>query len=437
MLHKTVATKRYKKIGTDKAGNAVKGHFKVVNGKREATTKYREIFYANHLDAHVYSYYTQKELEPRYEAELEKNGLQYSILAYRRIEVTGEERCKCNIDFANDAFNEIKSYPGRAAVLALDISKFFDSLDHGLLKRAWTRVLGRIDLPKDHYNLYKNITRFDYVELPDILKEFGYKHANELIQDEVSYLVRNGKEFRSRIKEKGYLKHNPFRAAEGDGKKVMVGIPQGTPISALLANLYLLEFDKGVHDLLQPYHAIYKRYSDDILIICPEGSNAYIEEEIYRLIKKFKLVIQPEKTQRSIFVDGKLCKGEKPVTYLGFQFDGRQKLLKPASLSKFYRKMKSAVKYRAYRAKTVRKKEIRAKRSLDTSIHRKLLYDQYSFLGAGNDNRLKRNFIAYANFASEIMHEPVIKRQLANAWKILHREITKHDRRIKKIRRAS
>jgi len=429
LIHRTIVLKRFKK-SEDRRGNTSKRHYTIKNGKRIANVKYREIYYPNHLDAHIYSYYTQKILEPLYESELKQNKiLNEAVLAYRRIPLTDNSRCKCNIDFANDVFDKIEKSKGDVAVLALDISKFFDSLDHKILKKAWVNLLGRKDLETDHYNIFKSLTNFSYVEMKSLLNEFGYRHPNELIQKEVQCFITNGKEFRDRIKSKGYIKSNPFRRIDidknGNEIKKTIGIPQGTPISAFLANLYLLEFDKKALSLLKECNGAYRRYSDDILLICPKEIHESIAEKFYELIKEFKLTIQPSKTQCSFFVNGRLAKGEKPVGYLGLQFDGKRKLLRSASISKFYRKMKANVKYRAFQAS--RSKLVGGNKTIDSTLHRKKLYTQFSFLGASNKSFRKRNYFSYANFAARITNSYHINKQLSNAWKILHDEIAKHE----------
>ena len=351
-------------------------------------------------------------------------------MAYRRIPLLDNSRCKSNIDFAFELFQDIQNCNGQIAVLALDISKFFDSLDHKKLKQAWAGLFGKKDLDKDHYNLFKNLTRFDYVEMKDILAEFGYKNPRQLIQKDVAYFVKEGKDFQVRIKKKGYLKKNPFRRKNSDGTKTMVGIPQGTPISPFLANLYLYEFDKNVLQLLKSYNGIYRRYSDDIVIICPKSSYTQVENKVYELIADERLIIQPIKTQRSFFENGKLEKGQKPLTYLGFQFDGNKIRIKSGSVSKFFRKMKKAVKFRAYRASIARKKILKGIK-VDATLHRKKLYTQFSFLGAGRKTGRKRNFFSYAYFASRTMDSPDITKQLSKAWKVLHNEIHRQEKKFR------
>jgi hypothetical protein len=268
--------------------------------------------------------------------------------------------------------------------------------------------------------------------MKSLLNEFGYTHPNELIQKEVECFTTNGKEFRNRIKSKGYIKTNPFRRIDIDKNKNeikrIIGIPQGTPMSAFLANLYLLEFDKKALSLLKECKGIYRRYSDDILLICPKEIHEPIEEKFYKLIIEFKLTIQRSKTQRTFFINGRLAKGEKPVGYLGLQFDGKRKLLRSASISKFYRKMKANVSYRAFQASRS-KIEVGRNKTIDSTLHRKKLYRQFSFLGASNKSFRKRNYFSYANFAARITNSSHINKQLSNAWKILHDEIAKHEER--------
>jgi hypothetical protein len=431
LIHRSIATKRLKK-GISKAGENTKKLYTYKDGKKVANVKYREIYYPTHLDAHIYSYYFREVLEPLYESELHKDPLlNDAVIGYRAIPIPDNSRCKANYDFANEVFEAIRASQGEIAVIALDISKFFDSIDHKILKKAWVKLLGNgfTDLPKHHYNVYKSLTRFSYVELNSLLPILNLNHPNQIIQKEVAHFASTGKEFREKIKHQGLIKENPFRRIDEE-KKIVVGIPQGTPISPLLANLYLLDFDRQILDLL-PTDSLYRRYSDDILVICKKEAYKDIEEVIYDLIKKeFKLIIQPSKTQRSFFNNGKLSKGEKPIGYLGFQFDGHNKLLKPASVAKFYRKLKRNVKYRASMARRAKKKSRRGLK-VDCTLHRKILYQQFTFIGGNRKSGKKRNFFSYAYMAAKVMNSPHIKKQLARAWQILHSEIDKYENRFR------
>jgi len=107
----------------------VKGTKKLVQ-----TSKTRPIAYAAHLDSHIYSRYAH-DLSRQYEKALSAHGLSDCVLAFRTLG-------KDNIDFASHAFDYIKSKHSCCAI-ALDVSGFFNNLDHSVLKHAWCYVLGK------------------------------------------------------------------------------------------------------------------------------------------------------------------------------------------------------------------------------------------------------------------------------------------------------
>lgn len=427
LIHKTIVEKKYKIVAKDPQEKPVRKHYRIENGKRKTTAKYRDIFYPSHLDAHVYSFYTQNILSPIYEdilSKKENSALNDSVIAYRRIKVSNENRHKCNIDFANEIFEIIKHLKGNYTVLAFDISKFFDSLNHNILKQKWCRLLGRKDLPEDHYKIYKSLTDFHFVEMQSILEEFGYKHSNQLIEKDVSRLVTTGDEFRKRIVQKGLIKPHPFKN-KNTGERL--GIPQGTPISAFLANLCMLDYDREILNRITD-SSFYRRYSDDILVICPTHLEKEIEDFVIEKIADPKLCgleIQRGKTQKTRFVNGKLLPSEQPVKYLGFEFDGITKRVKSASISKYYRKMKKSIKYRAGAALKMRRKHARR-----AFIYRKPIYKGYSHLGATRSSNRKRNYLSYINLATQVMGEKKIKKQLSRSWQKINGEVKRYEKKF-------
>ena len=126
--------------------------------ERETSFKNREVFYASHLDALIYSYYSEK-LSSLYEIYLKGKPVSNSITAYRKLKLNNNpnSRNKCSIDFANDIFNFIKSNKKKKLVaITFDISSFFDNLDHYKLKQAWKTVLQEAgELPDHHYAVFK------------------------------------------------------------------------------------------------------------------------------------------------------------------------------------------------------------------------------------------------------------------------------------------
>lgn len=76
------------------------------------------------------------------------------------------------------------------------------------------------------------------------------------------------------IRHAGLIVGNQATLARPKRRK---GIPQGTPISAALANVYMLHFDKRINDAVKPLKGIYRRYSDDMIVVCIKR-----QKEVYR-----------------------------------------------------------------------------------------------------------------------------------------------------------
>jgi hypothetical protein len=319
-------------------------------------TKERPIRYAARRDASIYSYYRHL-LSERYETELGRLGLSTSILAYRRIVGIEGEGGKCNIHFARDAILKIRELRN-CCVVALDISGFFEHLDHARLKALWCRMLGVPRLPPDHFRVFEAITRYAVVDKKDAYERLGYigeKRKTKAGNPIHGYLkpyhkmpkqLCTGKEFREKLvgtgSKKSIIQKNfkPF------------GIPQGAPISDLLANLYLLDFDCDVAKWVHALGGVYYRYSDDILIIVPgsEPVGSDLSARVRAHIRNFgdHLVIKEEKSSVFAFQQGgagqefRLISGQQGrngIEYLGFRYDGRRVYIRDATLSNLRRKV--------------------------------------------------------------------------------------------------
>ncbi len=197
-------------------------------------------------------------------------------------------------------------------------------------------MLGKKSLPKDHYNLFKATTKFSYVKLNDLRTKNGHFDEKEL-----SKLKKQGKHtfFESihNLLDSDIIIHkNQIQNIE----KELVGIPQGLPISALLANIYMLPFDEAITEELTKKHDVfYRRYSDDIIVICKENQIKRIESFVKKEINKINLTISLDKTEKSLFkinngrlqsykIDGEDLIENIPLNYLGFEFNGYQTLIK-------------------------------------------------------------------------------------------------------------
>jgi hypothetical protein len=327
-------------------------------------SKERPIRYAARGDAYIFAYYRSL-LGEKYEAALSQHSLQENVIAYRRIR-NADGSGKCNIHFARDAFLKIQEM-GNCCVVALDISSFFESLDHEILRSVWCSLIGEKRLPDDHFRVFRAITRYAVVEKESVygrLGFFGHKRKSKAGKPINGYLLPfdkmpkqlcSAKEFREKI-------------VGGNGTPSLInvnfkpfGIPQGSPISDLLANAYLINFDIAVKALLDSLGGAYFRYSDDILLVAPggleEGEN--LMDTVRGMIGKHgsKLVIKEKKSSVFVFTklkDGQNCKlvrgtqGKNGVEYLGFRYDGKKIFIKDATLSNLNRKITRSAKRQAF-----------------------------------------------------------------------------------------
>ncbi|PKP67109.1 MAG: reverse transcriptase, partial [Alphaproteobacteria bacterium HGW-Alphaproteobacteria-5] len=313
------------------------------------------------LDAYIFSYYRHLLFEP-YEKLLKRYNLSGNVLAYRRI-LGADGRGKCNIHFAKDTFNAVQGL-GDCYVVCLDISSYFESLDHLKLKKIWARLLGEQRLPADHFAVFKAITSYSYVDKKEVYERLGFFGDKRK--------TKSGKSI------KGYLKSykdmpphlcspSTFRSEIAGGSKDSIvkknkdvfGIPQGAPLSDLLANMYLIEFDRQVRTWMRRRGGFYFRYSDDILLIGKGGEKEgrAILKKVQALIPDFgsKLQIKDDKSSLHVFrkaaigqeCDCVLEKGKNGLEYLGFRFDGRNVYLRDSTLSNLNRKMIHIARRRA------------------------------------------------------------------------------------------
>ncbi|REL37899.1 hypothetical protein DYD21_08960 [Rhodohalobacter sp. SW132] len=381
--------------------------YKVINrqnNEREMDAKEREIYYASHFDSLVYSYYSIL-LDRKYEELISEQNISDSVTAYRKLG-------KNNVDFAKEAFDYIKN-KGECVAIAFDITGFFDNLDHKILKKAWCKVLEKGSLPEDHYNIFKTLTKFSFVLKNDLDTEFSKR-----ISSNHSYRICNPKEFRENVRAKGLVHTNLNK----------FGIPQGSPMSAVLSNIYMLEFDQEMCNLIDRKNGLYRRYSDDILIVVDVGDLASARNYFYELVNKFNLESKEEKECIRIFkVSNGVLKSfdqeenEKCLQYLGFTFDGSRTLVRSSSISRYYRKMRNNVRL------TVKKTF--GKKSRSSKVSKRKLYKRFTHKGIRGEGI--SNFIGYVYKANEKMGGKDIRSQVSGHVDKLNEAIEKKYDKIK------
>lgn len=299
--------------------------------------KERPIKYASHIDRCIYQWYSYN-LNNKYNNYCYKSNLHDSVIAYRT-----NLKGKTNIEFAKEAFDFIKKHD-ECYILVSDFSKFFDYIEHDLLKRNLCEILNVNKLDDDFYKVFRSMTKYAYIE-------------KEIIE---KYLISNKIETKESIKNNNSLFDKiPWKIAKKDLKasikinKEKYGIPQGSPLSGIFANIYMINFDKLVNEYVKNKNGIYRRYSDDLIVIIPKIEVGSINEiwDYLNIIKDMypMLKMNVSKTSGYLYKDKKIISlhnyisgmkdGNGFISYLGFSFDGKYIKFRDKTLTKFFYKL--------------------------------------------------------------------------------------------------
>ena len=371
-------------------------------------TKIRPIAFASHFDTYIYGFYAFA-LNEKYQEYITTNKFDECILAYRT-DLDG----KCNIQFAKEVFDIVQQRiknNNSCSAIAIDITGYFDNIDHSILKEKWHKILGLPVLPIDQYKVFRSLTKYSYISKNSILKHFQInldkydKHWQsllDLIPDSVA-----GSTFKEKfnlLRKRKLIVTNKEKTNKTDGTIEHRGIPQGSAMSAVLSNIYLIDFDNWLKEQSIKLDFTYRRYCDDIIIICNTSDATDINKKLVAEIEKYKVTIQSKKTELiefyanskgviRAFNKSKINKNNatinsqneqqyyKNLQYLGFEFNGQNIYIRPGSLSRYFRKMKGRI------IKSIMMSY--SDKSKKEKILKKQIFERYSHLG-------KRNFLSYA-----------------------------------------
>ena len=359
--------------------------------------KKRDICYAAHIDRCIYQYYSFL-LGELYNQRVMSDGISQVAVAYRT------DLHQNNIDFAKRAISFIRSN-SPCYIMIGDFTGFFDHLDHQYLKQQWCSLMGVANLPKDHYKVFRSVTHYNIWELTDLLA--------------LNHLEDNRAGRRALNSQQRVLTPDEYRTYSNRDhihpNKNTYGIPQGSPISGLLANVYMLEIDKTINNLVTDLNGLYMRYSDDFIVVIP-NTGALTSQALQDISSRFNavagLTLEPHKTQYFKFENqvlencgaqfGVPLEGRKQViNFLGFTFDGKKVSIRMKTIGKYY--------YRMYgKAKTINRNNGYSPKG--NRISAENLYALYSQKGA-RGYRIKQkdgtrkwhsgNFLSYVQRAEK------------------------------------
>lgn len=348
--------------------------------KLERIKKVRDVRYPAHMDRCVFQRYAFL-INEQYDDLVRGTDVDRCAIAYRT------DKGLSTIDYAKSVFDFITQYDD-CIVLVIDFKDFFESLDHKLLKSSLSELLQCDVLPPDYYAVFKNSTRYscwDWESLLEINHFENSRGARKKLNSKELVLTRE--EFLQY--RKSCVRKN------GDG----MGVPQGSPISAVLSNVYLFDLDTVISKKVLDANGLYYRYCDDVIVVLPAETDGLekpilVIEEIVRLLDTYQgLTVQPEKTallrytrcdglgRISQIDDMGKFKGEAKLDYLGFSFDGNNVRIREKTIGKYYYRMRGKARSAAKQGRGTEQ-----------------LYGRYS--EKSNDINGKSSFVDYAKRAN-------------------------------------
>lgn len=192
------------------------------------------------------------------------------------------------------------------------------------------------------------------------------------------------------------------------------GIPQGLATSGVLANMYMFDIDAQINACVASVNGRYIRYCDDLIIVVPAKDLKTASKALSLAQGVPAVELQDEKTKIHRVNDGKveqlsfdaLLAGEMEVvrtahhagnhvSFLGFDFDGKDVRIRQSTVgrfySRFYRAAKSIGRLADNPDKHPSKKRVSA------------LYEHYSPKGSrSSDKRGASDPSCYGNYLSYV-----------------------------------
>ena len=366
----------------------------VISSDKRREDKERDIAYAAHLDHRIYQYYALL-WNDLYEKKLNAYGASSCICAYR----SGKHIS--NITAAAHAFKSIRELRD-ALVVTGDFSKFFPSISHQHLVFAMRSLFDGERIPDDHYRVLKSVLHYALWPLRSLLGINGFNISTS--KKERKGIRRFNYRFSTALTREQFKQYKskciqtPWRDVPNVGR----GIPQGLAVSGVLSNIYMLEVDRKVNDVIACLGGTYLRYCDDFILVVPWENRDKASEAMREICSVPGVKLNSEKTGRfrvyghsvaAIDENGHALEGKarNEIAFLGFEFDGTSVHLRKRTAGRFFHRYHRAARVllkRKQKGRCLSKKQIR------------LLYERFSPKGDhvmkdGCADYSKNNFLSY------------------------------------------
>lgn len=378
------------------------------NKEKGMKEKIRPICYASHIDRCIYQYYAYI-LNNMYNENANKLNIDECSIAYR------DNKRKSNIHFAKEVFDFIKQTQN-AYIIVGDFKGFFDNLDHDYLKEQLCKLMNVEKLPNDMYAIFKSMTKFSKCQLEDILILNGlnnsYKDIKELNSHETVMDLETFKTFK---KEHLIKNKNKF------------GIPQGSSLSGIFSNIYMTDFDYKMKKLTNSNNGLYRRYSDDFILVVPckdiETFKSFYDETISIINSTPGVYIENDKTKVYFYLHNtiknltnivipEIKDKTNIINYLGFSFDGSSISIRQKTYGKYIYRMRRKIDG-IERCNGITYK--------GNKISYDKVYEKYSKKGLSRGEK-RSNFISYVRLSNKIFKD---EKSISNIEKNHMRKIAK------------
>lgn len=346
--------------------------------------EYRTLSVSSIKDNYVYQYYNEI-LNDKYNEYIKQTKSNDSVCAYRK------GLHKSNINTVSEVVDFLKKCDN-AKIFVGDIHHFFDEIDHKILKENLKKVLNVEEIEENLYKMLKSLEKGVYIELDDIIKFLNKKGIYIPLYKEKYASVCNYCKYhniQNIVKKEWFreLKEEYLKPSKEELKNKTKGIVQGSPVSGTLSNIYMINIDEKINELLSVYDYIYRRYCDDFIVIIKDIDEATYENiinKILKIIEDNKLEVKESKIQKYEYINKKIIGKRNFVQFLGFEIYNDEKIkIRKGTISRQTNKILKTkniyLKVRDSKDDELAKKVFRATRYKKLNPYKLKDYRKYTF----------------------------------------------------------